>query len=198
MGINTGHLGFLASCSLDEPDYIADGLIEGYFKPERRELLQISGNDIPDGTWPYALNEVAILKDDTSSMINVSAELDGYHITDYLADGLLISTPTGSTGYNLSVGGAILQPTLDAWIVSPIAPHSLTMRPLVVAGDSEIRLTTNSRAEHYRVSLDGRSFTMKCGSGILVRRAGFHISLLRKPDEDFAKTLRNKLHWGKL
>lgn len=196
LGINTGHLGFLAGYTLQEAPSLIDMLIHGTGIIEKRNLLHVESPDIPADIFPYALNEVAILKDDTSSMISVHTELNGTFLADYLADGLLISTPTGSTGYNLSVGGPILQPTLHTVCIAPIAPHTLTLRPIVVAGDSVLRAVTTSRAEHYRVSLDGCSFVMDAGSSITVRMADFCISILRRADTDFATTLRNKLLWG--
>lgn len=196
LGINTGHLGFLAGYTLREAPSLIEMLINGTGIIEKRNLLHVESPDIPTDIFPYALNEVAILKDDTSSMISVHTDLNGIFLADYLADGLLISTPTGSTGYNLSVGGPILQPTLHTICIAPIAPHSLTLRPIVVAGDSVLSAVTTSRAEHYRVSLDGCSFIMNAGSSITVRMADFCISILRRADTDFAKTLRNKLLWG--
>lgn len=197
LGVNSGHLGYLANYSPDEaPGLVAD-LIEGNLEIERRILLKVEGKEIPADIWPYALNEVALLKDDTSSMINVNTEIDGRYLTDYLADGLLISTPTGSTGYNLSAGGPILQPTLGCLLLSPVAPHSLTMRPLAVSSESHIRAITTSRAGCFRLSLDGRSFSMKSGAEIKITKAGFPMLVMRRADDDFAATLRKKLHWGR-
>ncbi len=196
LGVNTGHLGFLAHCSLDEPRGLARSLASGSYSSSRRMLLRVEGEGIPGHVWPFALNEVAILKEDTSSMINVDTWIDGYFLAGYLADGLIISTPTGSTGYNLSVGGPIVQPSLDCRVISPIAPHSLTMRPLVVDAVSMIEATTTSRSLTYRVSLDGRSFVMRCGTTVRICRAPFDIGVLELPEENFASTLRHKLHWG--
>lgn len=196
LGINTGNLGFLAHSSMDDAGTLVDALRERRFITEPRMLLRIEGDQIPGQIWPYALNEIAILKEDTSSMINVRTEIDGYFLADYLADGLLISTPTGSTAYNLSAGGPILQPSLEGRVISPVAPHSLTMRPLVVDAESPITATTTSRALTYRVSLDGRSFVMRCGTSIRITRAPFPVLMLRLPDDNFASTLRQKLHWA--
>ena len=196
LGINTGHLGFLAHCSLADASEVASLLASGNFSSSPRMLLKVEGDQVPGHIWPYALNEVAILKEDTSSMINVDTSIDGYFLADYLADGLIIATPTGSTGYNLSVGGPILQPELDCSVISPIAPHSLTMRPLVVGADTTIKATVTSRALTYRVSLDGRSFVMKCGSSITINRAPFCIHALSLPGDNFPSTLRQKLHWA--
>lgn len=196
LGINTGHLGFLAMCDIEEVETIVTDIIDDRFVVEQRSLLKIEAPYIPDNFWPYALNEIAILKQDTASMITVQTMVDDSFLTDYLADGLLISTPTGSTGYNMSVGGPILRPTLENWVLSPIAPHSLTMRPLVINSDATIKACTRSRAKTYRISADGRSFSLPCGSTITIRKAEFPILVMRRRDDNFASTLRNKLLWG--
>lgn len=198
LGINTGHLGFLASYSLDETDELTDVIISGAGVVERRMVLEVECDALPPDFAPYALNEVAVLRGETASMVTVHAEVDGFFLADYLADGLVVATPTGSTAYNLSAGGPILAPTLDCAVLSPIAPHSLTMRPLVVSGNSEIRLTTSSRVKYVRVSLDGRYFMMECGRDELkIHRADFCVMVLRRPDANFAGLLRNKLLWGR-
>ena len=197
LGINTGHLGFLSMYRLEETDDLIDSLMNNNLVIEQRLLLQVISQELPKDVWPYALNEVAILKQDTSSMISVRAEVNGFFLADYLVDGLVIATPTGSTGYNLSVGGPILQPTIDNCVLSPIAPHTLTMRPLVVSADSEIKTITTSRVDTYRLSLDGRSFSLPCETEITIRKAPFSISVMRQTDNNFADTLRDKLHWGK-
>lgn len=196
MGINTGHLGFLASYSLSETEDLLNVLENDRGKVERRALLEVRGSGMPAGLWPYALNEVAVLKAETASMVTVRASIDGNFLADYLADGLVIATPTGSTAYNLSAGGPILQPKLNCLVISPLAPHSLTMRPLVVAGSSEISLIADSRSEFCRVSLDGRSFVMRCKDELRLSRAPFSVMVLQRPDADFADLLRKKLLWG--
>lgn len=197
LGINTGHLGFLASYTLDEAARLADMLAGGHARVEYRSLLRLECDCLPPGFWPYALNEVAILKEETASMINVATEIDGYPLADYLADGLVISTPTGSTAYNLSAGGPIMQPTLECFTLSPVAPHTLTLRPLVISGESSLLLHVTSRARDFRVSLDGRSFVVPCGSVLAIRKALFSTAVIRRPDDDFASILRNKLLWGR-
>ncbi len=197
LGINTGHLGFLARYTPEETRELVEMLKSGVAQVERRIALEVEVEAACEGPeLPYALNEVAILKEDTSSMINVHVDIAGHFLADYMADGLLISTPTGSTGYNLSSGGPILLPTLDAIVLTPIAPHSLTFRPLVVSGDAEIEAQTTSRASHYRVSLDGVSFLLKEGSAVKVRKADFTPRVIRAPHDSFADTLRAKLLWG--
>lgn len=196
LGVNTGHLGFLASYSLEDTEELLEVLADNRVRLERRAVIEVSCDAMPAGFWPYALNEVAVLKGDTASMVTVHAEIDGYFLADYMSDGLLISTPTGSTAYNLSVGGPILQPTLSCLVLSPIAPHSLTMRPLVVSGDSRIVLTPKSRARECRVSLDGRSFLMDSGDSLVLKEAPFRVCVVRRHDGNFSRLLRNKLGWG--
>lgn len=197
LGINTGHLGFLASYTPAEASELVDMLYEGRAAVEERIALRVDlgcGADAPE--LPYALNEVAILKEDTASMINVNVEIDGAFLADYLADGLIISTPTGSTGYSLSVGGPILFPNLDVVCLSPIAPHTLTLRPCVVRGDAVIKATTTSRVSQYRVSLDSVSVLLRAGTEIRISKADFSPLVIRRLDDSFASTLRNKLLWG--
>lgn len=198
LGINTGHLGYLASYALDEMEELVQVIESDMGQEERRALLEVRSDALPADFWPYALNEVAIQKAETASMVTVHAEIDGQFLADYVSDGLVVATPTGSTAYNLSVGGPIIQPTLGCLVLSPIAPHSLTMCPLVVSGSSELRLRTSSRSEHSRVSLDGRSFLIRCGEDELrLTRAPFSIIVLRRPNANFPGLLRNKLMWGK-
>ena len=156
LGINTGHLGYLADITVDEMTAAIDDLKNGLYKVEARSLIEVTSTRkeaIVD--WNYALNEVAVVKQDTSSMISVETMVDDVELATYKGDGLIVATPTGSTGYNLSVGGPIVEPTAPNWIISPIAAHALTMRPLVVSDSRELTSTTTSRATNYRVSLDG-------------------------------------------
>ncbi|MDE6268290.1 MAG: NAD kinase [Muribaculaceae bacterium] len=195
VGLNTGHLGYLAAYRIDEGRLLIDTLLSGNFPVEHRTLLRITDAPIPFD-YPFALNEIAILKKDSSAMISVDALIDGWPLATYQADGLLISTPTGSTGYNLSVGGPIVAPTAPNWVISPIAAHSLTMRPLVVNDASSLTLTTTSRTSSYLVAIDGHSIPLPVGSTITVRRAPFTVAVITRPDHNFADTLRRKLLWG--
>ncbi len=198
LGINTGHLGFLASYYLNEVDDIINVLKNDNGTRENRALLEVKCAGMPEGFLPYALNEVVIQRGSNATMVSVHAEIDDQFLADYLADGLVVSTPTGSTAYNLSIGGPILQPTLRCFVISPIAPHSLTMRPLVVSGDSRLKFSATSRSREVRVSLDGRDFAMTCESdSVEVTRAPFSVQVLRRPDASFSRILRNKLLWGK-
>ncbi len=196
LGINTGHLGYLAAVHIDDAMAMIDDTIAGRCAIERRALLKLQVEGRDTGRWPYALNEVAVLKDDTSSMITVKARVNGHDLATYLADGLIVATPTGSTGYNLSVGGPIVEPTAPNWVISPIAAHSLTMRPLVISSSSVIELITTSRAASFRVSIDGRSITLPRGTALTLRRAPFTTAVVQRQGHTFAATLRHKLLWG--
>ena len=146
--------------------------------------------------YPYALNEVAILKHDNSSMISIRALVDGHYLTTYQADGLLISTPTGSTGYSLSVGGPIISPTSPCIALTPVAPHSLNVRPIILNDDITIRLQVKSRNHNFLTSIDGRSQNLDDHVELMIRRAPYRIHLVKRSNSHFFDTLRNKLLWG--
>lgn len=196
-GVNTGSLGYLAHFSLDDIPLLLNGIKDNTLKIQPRKLIEVSGKGIPEDFLCCALNEIAVLKDDSASMINVNVELDGFYLADYKADGLIVSTATGSTAYNLSVGGPILQPELDCMVLAPVAPHSLTLRPLVVAGKSVLSLVMCSRTGSYRLSVDGYSVTMKDGGILELKTADYVVNLLTPNDDTFAASLREKLLWGK-
>jgi NAD+ kinase len=195
IGVNTGHLGYLAAFDVKNLALLPDILVNSKLQTRDCSLIEVEADNLM--TWPYALNEIAITKEETSSMLTANVEIDNIHLGEYRADGLLVATPTGSTAYNLSVGGPIVQPQAPVRIISPIAAHSLSMRPLVVRDDSVIKITTSSRALHYRLSLDGRSSSRLAGSTITLKRASFVIRVAEPCDHNFAKTLCEKLQWGK-
>lgn len=196
MGINTGHLGYLAGFKLDELPEILQTLSAGGEVTWRMQL-EIDGDCVPDGFMCTALNEIAVSKGDTVHMVNVKANIDGYYLADYLCDGLVISTPTGSTAYNLSAGGPILQPTLEGIVLSPVAPHSLAMRPLVIDAGSVIEVEVSSRGKECHIALDGRLFSVPAsGSKICVRKAPYRVGVVMPKGMDFSSVLRNKLLWG--
>lgn len=200
LGINSGHLGFLADVTLEKSESIVGDIAGMNLSVESRQLLMVE-LDTPCGDavlppFPYALNEVAVLRDETASMISVDARLDGNPLALYQADGLIVSTPTGSTGYNLSVGGPILAPSSRCWVVSPIAAHSLTMRPLVVNSDSRLTLNVDSRVPVYRLSLDGRSVTLPLDARLTLSKAPFETRIAHRRGHNFVNTLRSKLLWG--
>lgn len=194
VGVNAGHLGYLTALSVDRLAEVPDMLLAGEFVADRRGLIEVVAPEL--SVWPYALNEVTVAKDDSASMITTTAELDGNLLADYRADGLIVATATGSTAYNMSVGGPIIQPRTPVWVISPIAAHALTMRPLVVSDSSMLVLRPDARAEHFRLTIDGRSVSLPVGTEIKLRKADFEVVVLHLPGSTFGETLRNKLHWG--
>ena len=195
LGVNVGHLGYLTAGSLDEHAHVIDDVLAGNYRIEERTMLQVSCGAV-EISHPWALNEVAILRHETSSMLDMETRLRSHELTTYRGDGLIISTPTGSTAYNMSVGGPILEPTTSCLVLSPISPHSLTMRPLVVRDDSEIVVRTHTRATHYEVSLDGEVSLCPTGSTLTISRAPYCARVVQTLDNNFASTLRQKLLWG--
>ena len=195
LGVNVGHLGYLTAGSLDEHAHVIDEVLAGNYRIEERTMLQVSC-DAVEIAHPWALNEVAILRHETSSMLDMETRLRSHELTTYRGDGLIVSTPTGSTAYNMSVGGPILEPTTSCLVLSPISPHSLTMRPLVVRDDSEIVVRTHTRATHYEVSLDGEVALCPTGSTLTISRAPYCARVVQTQGNNFASTLRQKLLWG--
>lgn len=195
-GINAGHLGFLTSFDIENVDGFVNDLFNRRFRIESRAKIEVSFPDEPDREPEDALNEIVAIKGDTASMITVNAELDGAALASYLADGLIISTATGSTGYNLSVGGPVLQPLTPSFVITPIAAHSLTMRPLVVADSSVINLEITSRADSFLLCLDGRYSHLANGTRLVLRKSGKCVKILLPEKENFAAKIREKLLWG--
>ena len=195
LGINMGHLGYLTTGHLDKNSNIIEEVLAGNYRIEERTMLQVD-SDTVDIPHPWALNEVAILRHDTSSMLDMETRLRSHTLTTYRGDGLIVSTPTGSTAYNMSVGGPILEPTTSCLVLSPISPHSLTMRPLVVRDDSIIVVRTHTRATHYEVSIDGEVTLCPTGSQLTIRRADHCARVVQLAGNNFASTLRQKLLWG--
>lgn len=195
-GLNAGHLGYLASWRLDQSRTFVAELLAGEFAVERRALQKVESPLIPEQEWPYALNETALLKENTASMISVRTLIGDEFLTDYLGDGLIVSTPTGSTGYNLSAGGPILEPGIDTWVLSPVAPHSLNMRPIVVSSSHALALKGRSRSGRFLLSLDGRSLSLPSGSEIRIVRAPFVIPVVHRKSLHFVGRVREKLLWG--
>ena len=181
--------------NLDENSSLIDDVLAGNYRIEERTMLQASC-DAVNINHPWALNEIAVLRHDTSSMLDMHTLLRGRELTTYRGDGLIVSTPTGSTAYNLSVGGPILEPTTSCLVLSPISAHSLTMRPLVVRDDSEIAICTHSRAPQYEVSIDGEVTLCPTGSTLTIGRAPYCARVIQLKTNNFASTLRQKLLWG--
>ena len=197
LGINTGHLGFLADVTPERIPEALEMIYQGRSVVESHSVIAVScNNDHPLRTFPYALNEVALLKHDNSSLINIRTEINGDLLADYIADGLIISTPTGSTGYALSVGGPIIAPDSDAFCIAPVAPHSLNVRPFVVKDDVDIRLTVKSRSHRYLLSIDGRSESLAETIEIHLHRASHSVGVVKVEHLKFFDTLRDKMLWG--
>ncbi|MDR2086418.1 MAG: NAD kinase [Dysgonamonadaceae bacterium] len=196
LGINTGRLGFLAGINAEEIACVPDEIIAGNYKIEERTLLQMESSLQSSEEYNCALNEIAVLKRDTSSMITVRAYLNNEFLAEYLGDGLLVATPTGSTAYSLSINGPILIPQANNFVLSPIAPHSLNVRPLVIPEDYKIRLKVESRSNNFLVALDGRSQVFSSGNELFIQKADFTIKIVKRFNQNFYETLRNKLLWG--
>lgn len=196
LGINCGHLGFLADVNTNDIDNILQQLVDNNYTVEDRLVLQVTTINGGHIMHRFALNEVAVMKQELSSMIAVDTMVDGEYLHTYRADGLLIATPTGSTAYNLSVGGPIMSPHLQGVVLSPIATHSLNVRPLVVPPDRVFDLSVHSRSGSYLVSIDGRSQALKDDVTLHIERAPFTIKLVQLNGHSFINTLRDKLLWG--
>lgn len=196
LGINTGRLGFLAEVTADEIDAAISAIYRDDYQVEERSVLHLSYDmGMPQG-YPYALNEIAVLKRDNSSMISIRVSIDGEYLTTYQADGLIINTPTGSTGYALSVGGPIMAPLSQAIGIVPVAPHSLNIRPITIRDGAVIELSVESRSHQILVSLDGRSETCNESVKLRISKAPYTIRIIKRAGGSFFKTLRNKLMWG--
>lgn len=200
LGINMGRLGFLSDYQAEDIPSAIEAIYDGDFNCEERSLLQArftgNGDNYDPSHFPFALNEVAVLKQDNSSMISIRVDINDEYLTTYQADGLIINTPTGSTGYALSVGGSIMAPGSDTIGLVPVAPHSLTVRPLTLPADAEIAMTVESRSHNFLVSIDGRSESCQEGTRITIRRAPYTIKVLKRSQGSFFRTLRKKLMWG--
>lgn len=196
LGINTGRLGFLADVGSTDVEDTLEELFKHYYKVEERILLRLETESRTYKGYNYALNEVAVLKRDTSSMITIHTSLNGEYLTSYQADGLVIATPTGSTAYSMSVNGPIILPQDNSIVLSPVAPHSLNVRPLVIPNDFEITLGVESRNRTFLISLDGRSEIFPAGIQLKVSKADYTTKVIKRYNHTFYETLREKLMWG--
>ncbi len=198
LGINAGHLGFLADVPLTEiDDALASILVRKEYAVENRSLLHLDILNCQQSYQQYALNEVAVLKRDQSSMVSVSVFVDGTFLNQYDADGLVIATSTGSTAYAMSAGGPILEPQSNCWVIVPIAPHTLTTRPLVIRDSCELDIEVESRNNIYLVATDGKPVHLTTQSKLHLSKADYQIGVVRRPDHTFYDTLRTKLMWGR-
>ena len=198
LGINAGRLGFLAKVQKENIDQFLQLVIERKYTISERTVLSLSctpqNESIAD--LNFAMNEITVSRKDTASMLTIETSLNNEYLNSYWADGLIISTPTGSTGYSMSCGGPVLTPDVKSFVITPIAPHNLNARPLVIPDETEIKLVVTGREENYLVSLDSRSVTMKNDTVLTIKKTPFSIKMVEIPEETFLKTLRNKLLWG--
>ncbi|PRP67914.1 NAD kinase [Nonlabens agnitus] len=198
LGINTGRLGFLATVQQDEVEKVVQRVMDGNYKLSKRSLITASSkheeNHLPPNN--FALNEVTVSRMNTTSMIEIETYLNDEFLTSYWADGLIVSTPTGSTGYSLSCGGPVISPDTDAFVITPIAPHNLNARPLVIPDTTVIKVKVIGREDEFLASLDNRIASYPDGTQITLQKADFTIDLIELEDQSFIETLRHKLLWG--
>ena len=198
LGINTGRLGFLTSLQKESLNEALDKFFDKKFKLVRRALLavELSTRLAKIEKFGFALNEISINRKNTTAMLSIATQIDKEYLTTYWADGLIIATPTGSTGYSLSSGGPILTPETKGIVLNPIAPHNLNIRPLVVPAKAEIEISVNGRGDDHLLSLDSRIFTVENGTKIHIKKAPFSVLTVELEGDNYFKTLRDKLFWG--
>ena len=196
LGINTGRLGFLADVSNEEIIPALDAILANHFIVEERSLLYVETSDGKTFEYPYALNEVSVLKQDSSSMMSINASVNGELVHTYQADGLIVSTPTGSTAYSMSVGGPLVVPQAQNIILSPVASHSLNVRPLIIPDSWIIELEVHSRSQNYLVAIDGRSKVLEHSTKLRISKADYTVKIVKQLNHTFFDTLKNKLMWG--
>lgn len=198
VGVNTGRLGFLATIQKQDVTSSITEILEGNYYISERSLLSIETSPSNKEITPlnFALNEVAVNRKNTTSMIKVETTINSEHLTSYWSDGLIVSTPTGSTGYSLSCGGPVIEPSNESIILTPIAPHNLNVRPLVVPDNSVVTLKVSGREDTHLLSLDSRIVTLENETLITIKKAAFTIKFVQPIEESFIKTLRKKLLWG--
>ena len=198
LGINAGRLGFLANITQEDIILAVKALKNKDYKLDQRSLVQVKNKSlISNESSNFALNEINIHKKSSSSMLKIDAFLDNEFLNSYWADGLIVSTPTGSTAYSLSCGGPIITPGSNNFVITPVSPHNLNLRPMVVGDNVVIRLRAESRESHFLLNMDSRSMSLKNNEEIFISKADFSIKLIELPDHNFLKTIRNKLFWGK-
>ena len=198
VGVNTGRLGFLSTFKKEDVRKVVQEFVQGAYTIVERSLVHLSTDTLEAefGELNFALNEITVSRKDTTSMITVKTYLNDEYLTSYWADGLIIATPTGSTGYSLSCGGPVIVPTAKSLVLTPIAPHNLNARPLVISDDTVIRIQVSGREDTHLVSLDSRIASLQNDQEITIKKAPFTIRMIEYTSESFLKTLRNKLLWG--
>lgn len=196
LGINLGRLGFLASIEKSRIREAIRSVARGHIVVEERTLIHLESNLPLFGDMPFALNDFTLLKRDTSAMVTIHTYVDGAYLNTYWADGLIVATPTGSTGYSLSCGGPIIFPNSANFVITPVAPHNLNVRPIVIPDDSVISFEIEGRAENFLCTLDSRYESVTAAHQLAVRKCDFQIKLAQLSEGGFMETIRNKLAWG--
>jgi len=196
IGVNLGRLGFLAAIPEEEVGEAILSLVRGSYTLEKRTLLHLDSSIPLFNGSPFALNEFTIHRQDTSSMIKIHTYLNGEFLNTYWADGLIVATPTGSTGYSLSCGGPVVFPQTSSFVITPVAPHNLNTRPIVVPDDNVISFEIEGRTEHFLCTLDSRTEMIRSTVQLAVKRESFLVSLVRPDEHNFLNTIRQKLYWG--
>ncbi len=196
VGINLGRLGYLANVRVEDYGTALRGLVDGRYAIQQRALVQVDGCGDALGERTFALNEVSVHKRDSSTMLSIRAQLGDRYLNTYWADGLIIATPTGSTAYSLSCGGPLLDPDCDAFVITPIAPHNLNVRPFVIPDHHEVRLNVDARGDKYLVNLDSRNATLDTSAELRISKAPFNLQVVHFAGQDHLDTLRSKLTWG--
>jgi len=196
LGINTGRLGFLATISREETEQAIDNLIKENYTIDSRSVIKLVGEKCLFGGQDFALNDFTIIKKDTSSMITVHVHVNGQLLNSYWADGVIVSTPTGSTGYSLSCGGPLVHPQSKSFVITPVSPHTLTARPIIVSDDVEITFKVEGRSKKFLISLDSRIETIDASVNLKLRKESFSVKLVQLPGKNYYHTLRQKLNWG--
>ncbi len=196
IGINTGRLGFISSATIDEMQAVCDDCLSGKLRTEARTLLCLESERKLYAPTNFALNELTVLKKDSASMIRIDVEVNGESLNSYWADGLIVSTATGSTAYSLSCGGPIVMPGSGAFVITPIAPHNLNVRPVVVPSDATLVITASGRSESFLLTLDSRPMEIHANERLQIRKAPFNLYIIQPEGHSFLNTLRNKMAWG--
>ncbi|HTJ48804.1 MAG TPA: NAD kinase [Cyclobacteriaceae bacterium] len=196
LGINTGRLGFLATISREETEQALIEVLKSNYILDQRAVLSMQSNKEIFGKLNFALNDFTLVKKDTSSMITIHTYIDGEFLNSYWADGIIVSSPTGSTGYSLSCGGPLIFPRSGNFVITPVSPHNLTVRPIVVSDSSEISFEVEGRSKKFLVSLDSRIATVDNSVKLIIKKADFKVNLIQLEGHNYFKTLRQKLNWG--
>jgi len=197
VGVNTGRLGFLASFTKEEAFRELDAILKGDIKTSRRSVIEVVSQGLEEGFFPYALNDVTVSRKETTSMITVDSYINDEFLNVFWGDGVIVSTPTGSTAYSLSCGGPIISPNNENFVITPIAPHNLNVRPLVVNDRVEIKFKVESRVPQYSLSLDSRLIHIETDKEIIIKKASFQLLLVQPNNLSFYETIRQKLLWGR-